>query len=79
MISSMNTNCESMAYQSFRPLDFEARSLRNVTTWITGLWQPSIRSDIAFWSFVVGSSYHCETEFTKCWIVHPPIGNVSWV
>ena len=19
----------------------------------------------------VGSSYHCEAEFTKCWIVHP--------
>lgn len=27
----------------------------------------------------VGSSYTCEAEFAKVWIVHPPIGNVSWV
>jgi len=41
------------------------------TTGITGLWQPSVHSDVAFWSFDVGSSYHCEAEFTKRWIVHP--------
>jgi len=27
----------------------------------------------------VGSSYHTEAEFGKCRIVHPLIGNVSWV
>ena len=35
------------------------RGVRKVTTGITGLWQPSVHSDIAFWSFNVGSSYHC--------------------
>ena len=35
--------------------------------------------EFVFWSFDVGSSYHCEAEFTKRWIVHPLIGNVSWV
>jgi len=29
--------------------------------------------------FDIGSSYHCEAEFTKRWIVHPTMGNVSWV
>jgi hypothetical protein len=48
LISSMNTNCESMAYGSFRPLEFEARGVRKVTTGITGLWKPSIHSDVAF-------------------------------
>ncbi|GBG77572.1 hypothetical protein CBR_g24019 [Chara braunii] len=56
----------------------EARGVRKVTTGITGLWKPSVHSDVAFLSFDVGSSYHCEAEFTKCWIVHPPAGNVSW-
>jgi len=42
----------------------------------TGWWQPSVHSDVAFWCFDVGSSYHCEAEFAKCWIVHPLIGNV---
>ena len=37
----------------------------------TGLWQPSVHSDVAFWSFDVGSSYHTEAEFGKRWIVHP--------
>ncbi len=45
----------------------------------TGLWQPSAHSDVAFWSFDVGSSYHCEAVFAKRWIVHPLTGNVSWV
>ncbi|KAK3098076.1 hypothetical protein FSP39_015923 [Pinctada imbricata] len=38
------------------------KSVREVTTGITGLWQPSVHSDIAFLSFDVGSSYHCEAE-----------------
>ena len=50
---------------------FEARGVRKVTIGITGLWPPSVHSDVAFWSFDVGSSYHCEAEFTKCRIVHP--------
>ncbi|KAG2240968.1 hypothetical protein Bca52824_096929 [Brassica carinata] len=56
----------------------KARGVRKVTTGITGLWQPSVHSGVAF-DPDVGSSYHCEAEFTKCWIVHPPIGSVSWV
>ena len=44
-----------------------------------GGWQPSVHSDVDFWSFDVDSSYHCVAEFTKWWIVHPLIGNVSWV
>ena len=59
--------------------EFEERGVRKITTGITGLWQPSVHSDVAFWSFDVGSSYHCEAEFAKRRIVHPPIGNVSWV
>ena len=27
---------------------------------IHGLWQPTVHSDGAFWSFDVGSTYHCE-------------------
>ena len=56
-----------------------ARGVRKVTTGITGLWQPSVHSDVAFWSFDVGSSYHCVAEVTKCRIVPPLTGNVSWV
>ena len=51
--------------------EFLARGVRKVTTGITGLWRPSVHSDVAFWSFDVGSSYHCEAKFTKRWIVHP--------
>lgn len=79
LIFSMNTNCESMAYRSFNFSIHEIRGVRKVTTGITGLWQPSEHSDVAFWSFDVGSSYHCEAKFTMCRIVHPLIGNVSWV
>ena len=70
-----------------RPIDpltcygikFNVRGVRKVTKGITGLWRPSVHSDVAFWSFDVGSSYHWEAEFSKCWIVHPLTGNVSWV
>ncbi|KAK4279631.1 hypothetical protein QN277_011378 [Acacia crassicarpa] len=41
-------NRESVAYQSFSPSEFEARGVRKVTTGITGLWQPSVHSDVAF-------------------------------
>ena len=29
-------------------LEFEVRGVRKVTTGITGLWQPSVHSDVAF-------------------------------
>ncbi|ESQ47374.1 hypothetical protein EUTSA_v10028116mg [Eutrema salsugineum] len=48
LIFSTNTNRESVAYRSFRPSEFEARGVRKVTTGITGLWQPSVHSDVAF-------------------------------
>jgi hypothetical protein len=28
---------------------------------------------------LIGLSDHCDAEVTKRWIVHPLIGNVSWV
>ena len=48
LISSTNTNCESMAYRSFKSRKVLARGDRKVTTGITGLWQPSVHSDVAF-------------------------------
>jgi len=39
---------ESMAYRSFSLSEFDARGVRKVTTGITGLWQPSVHSDVAF-------------------------------
>ena len=48
VIFSVNTNCENMAYRSFRFELFSTRGVRKVTTGITGLWQPSVRSDVAF-------------------------------
>ena len=47
-IFSMSTNCKSMAYRSFRSDGCSARGVRKVTTGITGLWQPSVHSDVAF-------------------------------
>ena len=48
LIFSTNTNCENMAYRSFRFAKIAARGVRKVTTGITGLWQPSVHSDVAF-------------------------------
>ena len=48
LIFSTNTNCEDMAYRSFRSEKCSARGVRKVTTGITGLWQPSVHSDVAF-------------------------------
>ena len=45
---STSPNCESMAYRSFSRRDGRARGVRKVTTGITGLWQPSVHSDVAF-------------------------------
>ena len=68
---STHRDSKSSAYRSFWFKEFLARGVRKVTTGITGLWRPSVHSDVAFWSFDVGSSYHCEAKFTKRWIVHP--------
>jgi len=57
----------SILYDSWN----ESGGDRKVTTGITGLWPPSDQSDVAFWFFDVGSSYHSEAAFRKCWIVHP--------
>ena len=46
LIFSTNTNCESMAYRSSRSEEYSARGVRKVTTGITGLWQPSVHSDL---------------------------------
>ena len=48
LVFSANTNCENMAYRSFRVAKIAARGVRKVTTGITGLWQPSVHSDVAF-------------------------------
>ena len=69
LISSTNTNCENMAYRSFRSEKCSARGVRKVTTGITGLWQPGVHSDVACWSFDVGSSYHWDAEVPKCRIL----------
>ena len=61
LIFNTNTNCENMAYRSVRSEKCSARGVRKVTTGITGLWQPGVHSDVAFWSFDVNR------------IVHPPI------
>jgi hypothetical protein len=68
---STHRDSKSSAYRSFWFKEFLTRGVRKVTTGITGLWRPSVHSDVAFWSFDVGSSYHCEAKFTKRWIVHP--------
>ena len=44
---STNTNRETVAYRSFRFLEFEARGVRTFTTQRTGLWHPSVHSDNA--------------------------------
>ncbi|CAK9820534.1 hypothetical protein ANTQUA_LOCUS10664 [Anthophora quadrimaculata] len=41
-------DCESTAYRSFWLEEFSARGVRKVTTGITGLWRPSVHSDVAF-------------------------------
>ena len=48
LIFSTNTNYENMAYCSFKPAKIAVRGVRKVTTGITGLWQPSVHSDVAF-------------------------------
>ena len=50
-IVSTNPSRESGAYRSFGPVYvqvIEARGDRKITTGITGLWPPSVHSDMAF-------------------------------
>jgi len=46
---------------------------------ITMFEQASAHSDVPFLFFDVGSSSHTQAEFGKRWVVHPIIGNTSWV
>ena len=55
---STHTNCGSRAYRSFRSEEYSGRGVRKVTTGLTGLWQPTVHSDVVFRSIDVGSSYH---------------------
>ncbi|KAI9099559.1 hypothetical protein K1719_024564 [Acacia pycnantha] len=71
-----NTNSESVAYRSFSPSNLKLEVSRKVTTGISGLWQPSVHSDVAFDPSMSALPIIVKREFTKCWIVHPPIGNV---
>ena len=47
LIFSTNTNCEHMAYRSFRSEKYSARAVRKVTTGTAGLLQPSVHSHVA--------------------------------
>lgn len=49
LISNTNTDLESGAYLSFKLSKSEARGVKKVTTGITGLWQPSVHSEVAFY------------------------------
>ena len=44
----MNANCENIADLPFMFESYSTRGVRKVTTGITGLWQPSVHSDVAF-------------------------------
>ena len=58
-IFSTNRDCESKASDPLRNIAIwtdHTRGVRKITTGITGLWRPSVHSDVAFWSFDVGSS-----------------------
>ena len=47
-IVSTNPSRESGAQRSFGDRGIEARGDRKITTGITGLWPPSVHSDVAF-------------------------------
>ena len=48
LICSTNTNCDNMAYRSFRSEKGSARDVRADAAGLAGLWQPRDRSGIAF-------------------------------
>jgi len=76
---STHRDCESMAYRFFWLEEFSAKCVKSVITEITGLWLPRFHSAVTFRYFDVGSFCHCEEEFAKRRIIHPPTGNVSRV
>ena len=45
---NININYEIMAHRSLRSEKCIARGIRQVTTGLIGLWQPSAQSDVAF-------------------------------
>ena len=57
IISGTNKNCESMAYRSFRSEE-QLEVSEKFAIGITGMWQPSVHSDVALRSIDGGSSYH---------------------
>ena len=50
LIFSTNTNCESMAYRSFRPSGFEARGVRKVTQYHSGSFKARCATEASLWS-----------------------------
>ena len=40
--------CGIVAYRSFMSEEYSARGVGKVTTGITGLWQPSVHSNVTF-------------------------------
>ncbi|KAK9080912.1 hypothetical protein Syun_031947 [Stephania yunnanensis] len=76
-ISGTNTTVKAWPID---PLDLRNLKLevsRKVTTGISGLWRPSVHSDeLLFDPSMSALPIIVKREFTKCWIVHPPIGNV---
>ena len=52
---STSTNRETVALRSFCLSEFDARGVRKVTTGITGLWQPSVHSDVEVSLWLLGS------------------------
>ncbi|GBP92373.1 hypothetical protein EVAR_64978_1 [Eumeta japonica] len=47
-VFSTHRDSKSSAYRSFWFKEFLTRGVRKVTTGITGLWRPSVHSDVAF-------------------------------
>ena len=68
----------STAHRWLRPEKYSTRSVRKVGTGKTGLWQPSVHSDLVFWSFNVGSSHHWNAEVPKCRILAFYLVDFCW-
>lgn len=74
-ISSTNTAHESLMV--LLPFAVLSRRCQESFQGVTGMWQPSVHSNVAFWSFhicssIIGSRIH---QALDCW---PVIGDVSW-
>ena len=62
-----------------RVQDIEARGVRKITTWITGLWLQTLKATWLFDPSMSALPSLPPAAECKSWIVHPPTGNVSWV